>query len=102
MRRALSLASLGAVRINELVIFIVIGVLSLVVGIWIPRDRDALAVALVAVTIGVVIVFPVWNAVVQRRSRVGAAGFPRTAQPLTSRDYLVPRELPSGPADFVG
>jgi tetratricopeptide (TPR) repeat protein len=90
------------VRINELVIFIVIGVLSLVVGIWIPRDRGALAVALVTVTIGVVIVFPLWHAVARRRSQVGAAGLARAAQPLASRDYLVPRELPPGPADFVG
>ncbi len=103
MRRAYSsLASFGSVNINQFVAFIVIGVLSLAVGLWIPNDGGALAVALAAVTIGVVAGVPVWSVAAQRRQRQGAVGHGPVSQPLKSRAYLVPRELPPGPADFVG
>ena len=81
--------------------FIVIGVLSLAVGLWIPSDRGALATALAAVT-GVAIGIFVLSVTYQRQPPLGEAGLPPVIQQLKSRAYLVPRELPPGPADFVG
>ena len=99
MRRAYSsLAMFGAARFNQPAVFIMIGVLSLVLGLWIPSDRSALAATLVAVTIGVV----VWSAVSRRQARPDPASPAGAVPPPKSRTYLVPRELPPGPADFVG
>lgn len=99
MRRTYSLsASLGAARINQFAMLILIGVLSLILGLWIPRDRVALGVTLAAVTISIAL----WSAAGQWRPRRGMTGLSHVVQPVKSRAYLVPRALPPGPADFVG
>jgi tetratricopeptide (TPR) repeat protein len=78
----------------------VIAVLSLTVGLGIPNDRGALAVALAAVS-GVAIGVSMWPTVFQRL-RLRETGPAPAMQSLVSRAYLVPRELPPGPAGFVG
>jgi hypothetical protein len=101
MRRAYSSPALfGGLGVSPVLALIVIAVLSLTVGLGIPNDRGALAVALAAVS-GVAIGVSMWPTVFQRL-RLRETGPAPAMQSLVSRAYLVPRELPPGPAGFVG
>ncbi len=91
--------------IEILAAFLVIGVFSLALGLWIPRDRHALLVALVAATAGVAVVVLAWSRWFRRWPSWGTHAGPSGKHPeleIAPRPYLIPRELPPGPADFVG
>jgi tetratricopeptide (TPR) repeat protein len=98
--------SFTAARIEMLATFLVIGVLSLALGLWIPRDQRALLVTLMVATIGVAVVvatLPSWFRRWSGRPTHADTATARQPEPGTApRPYLVPRELPPGPADFVG
>jgi tetratricopeptide (TPR) repeat protein len=90
-------------RIEILGVFLVIGALSLALGVGVRSDRHALLGALAAATAGVALVVPVWSR--RRRSRwprANSASEHPAGLRTALRPYLVPRELPPGPTDFVG
>src|SRR5260370_22181377 len=102
MRRAYSLLiSFAPLRISPIGAFVVIGVLSLAVGLWIPGDGGALPAAWATVT-GVAVGLFVLSDAYRRHPPLGATGLAPVMKPLRSRAYLVPRELPPAPSDFVG
>jgi len=92
-------------RIDVLAAFLVTAIVSLAIGLWIPQDRGALLVALTVASAIVVVLVIAWQGWLRRRLGPGtpaASSATNLMLDAAPRPYLVPRELPSAPADFVG